>query len=91
MECSETTNERTLQPLLDAYCEEWVCSVPPERVQVYEEFIAGLRDSGITEGALNVGDEAPVFELPNAAGDLVSLSKLLEHGPVVLTWYRGNW
>ena len=38
-----------------------------------------------------VGDRAPDFELPNASGKRVKLSALLEHGPVVVTWYRGAW
>jgi peroxiredoxin len=41
--------------------------------------------------ALRVGDSAPDFELPNASGDMVRLSSLLERGPVVLVFYRGAW
>jgi len=40
---------------------------------------------------LNVGDVAPNFEGINQAGDTVSLTALLKKGPVVLTFYRGNW
>lgn len=40
---------------------------------------------------LNVGDPAPNFEGINQAGDSVSLANLLEEGPVVVTFYRGNW
>lgn len=42
-------------------------------------------------GALDVGDQAPDFALPNAMGREVRLSALLERGPVVLTFYRGAW
>ena len=43
------------------------------------------------ERALKEGDTAPDFTLKNASGNEVSLAKLLENGPVVLTWYRGSW
>jgi peroxiredoxin len=46
---------------------------------------------GIVEEAVNVGDRAPDFTLPDATGEQVSLSTLLEKGPVVLVWYRGGW
>jgi peroxiredoxin len=40
---------------------------------------------------LRAGDIAPSFTLNNQNGESVSLDKLLEKGPVVLTWYRGGW
>ena len=40
---------------------------------------------------LSVGDEAPDFELSDATGRRVRLSKLLRDGPVVLAFYRGDW
>lgn len=43
------------------------------------------------ENALKIGEKAPVFEIPNAKGELISLSDLLEKGPVIVTFYRGSW
>ena len=40
---------------------------------------------------LEIGHRAPGFELPNAWGELVTLRQRLEVGPVVLTFYRGDW
>lgn len=40
---------------------------------------------------LKVGDKAPDFELVNAYGKPVRLSKQLARGPVILTFYRGAW
>jgi len=40
---------------------------------------------------LNVGDMAPNFEGINQAGEKVSLENLLKDGPVVVTFYRGEW
>jgi peroxiredoxin Q/BCP len=37
--------------------------------------------------ALKVGDRAPDFTLPDTEGRPVTLSKLLESGPVILAFY----
>ena len=41
--------------------------------------------------ALKVGQQAIAFELPNQEGKLVSLKNLIGNGPVVVTFYRGEW
>ncbi|WP_317193475.1 peroxiredoxin-like family protein [Aureibaculum flavum] len=38
-----------------------------------------------------MSQKAPNFELPNAEGKLISLDALIIKGPVVITFYRGNW
>jgi peroxiredoxin len=38
-----------------------------------------------------VGDEIPVFSLPNTSGVSVSSTELLEPGPLIITFYRGIW
>jgi len=40
---------------------------------------------------LEVGQKAPDFTLVNANGEERTLSKMLEKGPVILTFYRGSW
>ncbi len=64
---------------------------PPDRLRAYEQGISEVRESGVTDKALKVGDRAPEFELPNAVGKTVKLSELTARGPVVVTWYRGGW
>lgn len=66
-------------------------NAPPDRIRAYEEGIDEVRKSGVTDKALKVGDRAPDFELPNAAGKKVKLSELIARGPVIVTWYRGGW
>ena len=41
--------------------------------------------------ALKIGEKALNFKLPNPQGKLISLSSLLEKGPVIVTFYRGSW
>jgi peroxiredoxin len=76
---------------LDEFREKSAKKAPAERLRAYEEGIAEVRQSGIIDKALKVGDRAPDFELLNAAGKKVKLSELTARGPVVLTWYRGGW
>jgi len=40
---------------------------------------------------LKVGDRAPDFTTINHLGDTLSLNSLLQQGPLVLTFYRGEW
>lgn len=70
---------------------EFLQKADPEKAAKYEEGIEAVAASGVVDKALKKGDEAPDFELPNAAGKTVRLSELLAEGPVVLTWYRGGW
>ena len=41
--------------------------------------------------AIEIGKKAPNFELPNPEGELISLDVLLDKGPLVVTFYRGDW
>jgi peroxiredoxin len=50
-----------------------------------------LTSDGATTVGLRVGEEAPDFELPDATGTQVRLRDLLDHGPVVLSFQRGEW
>jgi peroxiredoxin len=62
-----------------------------ETQEMYRQALAALDASGIADHALREGTTAPDFELPNAVGDLVRLSDLLQEGPVILSFYRGEW
>jgi hypothetical protein len=42
-------------------------------------------------GLLKVGQAAPDFTLPDVFGKEVSLKSLLTKGPVVISFYRGEW
>ena len=50
-----------------------------------------VRSSDVLDHALKVGDAAPEFTLPDAFGHEVSLGSLLAEGPVVISFYRGEW
>jgi peroxiredoxin len=65
--------------------------LPTALLQDLTRPIAQLIESGAAEQALTEGAPAPDFTLPDAFGNPVTLSRLLQHGPVVITFYRGAW
>jgi hypothetical protein len=81
----------TLQDQLDALRAQAKTRIPPEAQAVMQRSVDDLRASGILSRVVKVGDRAPDFTLANAAGQPVTLSKLLAKGPVVLSFYRGRW
>ena len=81
----------SLQDKLDEYKAEFESSLPPEALAIMHRATDDLRHSGIMERVLKIGDHAPEFALPNAQGQIVSSAKLLEKGPLVVSFYRGVW
>lgn len=65
--------------------------LPAEIMEMTAVLIAGLEKSHVA-AALDVGGQAPDFTLPRAHGDeTVTLSDALKRGPVVVSFYRGQW
>lgn len=63
----------------------------PERTAIYKKAAAAIAATDILETALGEGDEAPMFELPDAFGNVVALANLIEPGPAIVSFYRGSW
>lgn len=57
----------------------------------YEEFLARLDAGQVAAQALSAGDKMPEFLLPNAEGRIVHSADLLAAGPLVVTFFRGDW
>jgi peroxiredoxin len=81
----------TLAQQLQQQREKSAQKIPAEMRRVMKEKTEELARSGLVEKSLKVGDKAPDFDLPNANGKAVRLSELLQHGPVVVAFYRGGW
>jgi hypothetical protein len=81
----------TLTERLDSIREGAKARIPPEARAIMERSIEDLRASGIMQRIARVGQPAPGFALPGAAGQTVDLRDLLARGPVVLSFYRGRW
>ena len=80
----------TLQQQLEAMTKHGLEVLPKEVTEAFERQIGELRESGVGKG-LTVGAKAPDFTLSNHAGDNVNLCEELAKGPVILTFYRGEW
>jgi peroxiredoxin len=83
---SESSPLTSLQSQLDEINER----IPEQISSRITASTAAIDASKIAPG-LAVGDSAPNFTLPDALGRPVTLSELLVDGPVVLTFYRGEW
>lgn len=81
----------TLTESLQRLKEEVLSRLSADDVAVIETATEELVRSGIADRVRKVGDQAPDFVLPNANGKPVQLSGLLARGPVVITFYRGEW
>src|SRR5437763_13978967 len=80
-----------LQQQIDEFIAEGASWLPSDLLQDLLRPLGQLVTSGAAENALKEGARAPDFMLPDARGNAVRLSPLLEQGPVVITFYRGQW
>ena len=80
-----------LQDKLDEYKKSFLEKAPPEAVAVMQRATEDLKNSGILDKVLRVGESAPQFSLPDENGNLVELKGLLAQGPGVISFYRGQW
>lgn len=81
----------SLQEKLDAKRKEFESSAPKEALSIMHRATEDLRNSGIMNRALKVGDTAPDFTLNNANGEQIHLKEVLSDAPAVLGFYRGRW
>ncbi|MBN3811321.1 peroxiredoxin-like family protein [Paraburkholderia sp. Ac-20347] len=81
----------SLASQLHAFKSSMTSQVPPDALAAIEKAAQELAKSDVADNALKVGADAPSFELRDAYGNVVRLDDLLKDGPVVLTFYRGQW
>jgi len=89
--CHLKEDPMTLQEQLDAIRAAAKTRIPPEAQAIMQRSVDDLHASGIMNRIAKVGQPAPEFTLPNAAGQPVALIDMLARGPVVLSFYRGRW
>lgn len=63
----------------------------PEFMKGVDAIINKAKAFQLGSDAIKIGQKAPNFELPNPKGQSISLETLLSTGPVVVTFYRGDW
>ena len=88
----ETTNDsRPLEHDLNERKSNFEKKATDEKKKIYAEGLESVENSNIVKNALQVGDMAADFTLPNAAGKTVTFYEELKNGAVILMWYRGGW
>src|SRR5437763_1178532 len=80
-----------LQQQIDEFIAEGASWLPAGLLQDLLSPIGQLINSGAAGKAFKEGAQAPDFTLPDARGNVVTLSQLLTQGPAVMTFYRGQW
>lgn len=80
----------TLKQQTDAQIEK-SRQAKPEFMQSMDELMAKAHEFEQGSDAIDVGQQAPKFTLPSAQGQQVTLTELSAKGPVVVTFYRGDW
>src|SRR3954469_3705894 len=63
----------------------------PDLAEAVDRLVERLRQNGAGESAPKPGEPMPPFHLPDQSGHLVSLQRLLQDGPVAVTFHRGHW
>ena len=80
----------TLQEELIAVHSGFVAKMPDVAAQ-FDEDTNELVRQGVGTAGPQVGDVAPDFELPDQLGNTVRSVDLRAEGPLVISFYRGNW
>jgi peroxiredoxin len=79
------------QQQADASLAQAKSQVPADLLKDLLSPVEQLITSGAAEKVLKEGAQVPDFTLPDALGNAVTLSHLLMQGPVVISFYRGEW
>ena len=81
----------SLAEKLAALKAEATAQMPPDLLNELHAAMEELLEMGPAKEARKPGDIAPSFTLPDARGEMIDSAGLLARGPLVLTFYRGNW
>jgi peroxiredoxin len=82
--------EGSLGERLDSFARA-VRTLSPPFADAVDRLVSRLQQSGAGQNAPQVGEPMPPFHLPDEAGRVVSLDRLLSKGPVAVTFHRGHW
>lgn len=80
-----------LKEKLDAIREAAGKRIPPERQAIMHRATNDLRNSGIMDRIVKVGQPMPDFAGQAHDGRAIRSGDLLARGPLVLSFFRGHW
>ena len=81
----------SLNSELSATFEGFHKKAPPAAVEAITTASANFHASFKPASTIQVGDRFPEFRLSNALGQEVSSADLLAQGPLLISFYRGEW
>ena len=76
---------------IQEFQDQLIPTIPKQTLKTLLDELQGLVALGIADTAINRGDSFPGFVLPNADNEAHSLSDFLSTGPLVISFYRGQW
>ena len=80
-----------LKAQLEATRREYEANAEPHVVAAVRCSIQALADTGLAAKAVKAGEMAPLFRLRCGPSGFINLSDLLERGPVVVSFFWGDW
>jgi peroxiredoxin len=90
-ESSLSLDTRTLREIFAERKDLIAKYVPSETQAIHAGAVAELKEQHLADRILPVGAKAPMFELPDHNGKIVSSSGLLAKGRLVFCFIRGRW
>ena len=81
----------TLQARLDRIRANFEKDAPPDAWATMHRATDDMRRQGIMDRVVGEGQSAPDFSLEDSRGVATSLASMRQEGPVVLTFFRGDW
>lgn len=90
-ESGPETDARSLREIFAERKELIAKYVPTETQAIHAQTVAGLRARNVAAHALQVGANAPTFELHDQEGEIISSADLLARGRLIICFIRGRW
>jgi peroxiredoxin len=81
----------SLKAQLDACRRDYEANAEVQVVDAVRRSIEMLAETGCVAKAVKAGETAPLFRLRCRRGGFIDLSDLLTRGPVVISFFWGNW
>lgn len=81
----------TLKQELQKLKEQATKNVSEEMNKLHEKAMLELEKLDLINQSLNIGDLMPAFSLNDINGNLITSDQLLAHGPLIISFNRGDW
>lgn len=65
--------------------------LPEDILNAFGSSVEDLKTKNIEENSIQVGQQIPEFSLPNAFGEKIYSTQILNKGKTILAFYRGSW